>query len=133
MALRFHITPGSTAPIYRQIADQVRTAVATGSLAIGDALPSVRVLATQLVVNPNTVAKAYAELCADGVAEARRGRGVFVARQRQVLSKHERRRRLNELADAFVHQATLLGFSREEGLALIENRWDESTKKETGS
>ncbi len=133
MSVRFQITPGSTAPIYRQIVDQVRAAVATGKLSTGDALPSVRALAAELVVNPNTVAKAYAELCSEGVTEPQRGRGVFVARSRQLLSNNERKRRLNELADAFVHGATLLGLSREDGLALMESRWEEVPRKETGS
>lgn len=133
MAIRFHITTSSTTPIFRQIVEQVRTAVATGKLVTGDGLPSVRALASELVVNPNTVAKAYAELCRDGVTEARRGRGVFVARQRQVLSKAERNRRLTELAAVFVREATLLGFSREEGLSVIVKRWAAVPEKETKS
>lgn len=133
MAFRFHITPGSTTPIYRQVVEQVRAAVATGKLVTGDALPSVRALATALVVNPNTIAKAYAELCRSGVTLAKRGRGVFVAQQRQVFSQTERERRLAEHANAYVREATLLGFSRAEGIALAEQLWAAIPEKETNS
>ena len=103
--------------------EQVRAAAATGQLAVGDPLPSVRVLAAQLVVNPNTVAKAYAELCRSGVTVAERGRGVFIAERRQTLSHVERKRRLTACADAYVREATLLGYSQAEGLEVMERRW----------
>lgn len=75
MAFCFQISIGSDSPIYRQLSEQVRLAVATGKLAMGDPLPSVRALAEELVINPNTVARAYAELARDGLIEARPGRG----------------------------------------------------------
>lgn len=112
----FHITitTGSGTPIYRQITDQVRLGVATGVLAPGDALPSVRGLAEQHVVNPNTVAKAYAELVRDGMLEPHHGKGFFVAEKRQVYSRAERLRRLFQALDAFVHEAVCLDFTAEE-------------------
>jgi GntR family transcriptional regulator len=112
----FHInlTTGSGTPIYRQIIEQVRLGVATGALVAGDALPSVRALADQNVVNPNTVAKAYAELVHEGVVESHHGRGYFVAEKRQVYSRAERLRRLRQAVDAFVHEAVFLDFSAEE-------------------
>jgi len=73
------IDPGSGVPIYRQIMDGVRYAVAGGSLAAGDRLPSVRELATTLGVNPTTIQKAYGELEHLAVIETRRGQGTFVA------------------------------------------------------
>ena len=89
------VATGSGTPIYRQIVDQVRLAVATGALAAGDAMPSVRSLAERLVINANTVAKAYAELVRDGVLESQQGLGFFVAnKKRQVYSRAERLRRL---------------------------------------
>lgn len=118
--MQIRVIPGSSTAIYRQIADQVRRAVATGDLAIGDPLPSVRVLAKELVVNPNTVAKAYAELIRDGVLESQPGRGAFVARRRNVFTKAERTRRLDEALDAVVSAGLMLDFSSEEILARMQ-------------
>jgi GntR family transcriptional regulator len=112
----FHITitTGSGTPIYRQIIEQVRLGVATGTLDAGDAMPSVRSLAEQNLVNPNTVVKAYAELVRDGVLESHHGKGFFVAEKRQVYSKAERLRRLRQAVDSFVHEAVFLDFTAEE-------------------
>ena len=109
-----HITTGSGTPIYRQIVDQVRLAVATGDLPAGHAMPSVRSLAERLLVNANTVAKAYAELVRDGVLESQQGLGFFVAEKRQVYSKAERLRRLRQAADNFVREAVFLDFTADE-------------------
>lgn len=109
------ITTGAGTPIYRQIVEQVRLGVAAGGLAPGDSLPSVRSLADRLVINANTVAKAYAELVRDGVLESQQGLGFFVAnKKRQVYSRAERLRRLNQALDAFVHEAVFLDFSADE-------------------
>src|SRR5262249_35926895 len=89
-AFQVNITTGSVTPIYRQIVDQVRLAAATGDLAAGDTMPSVRSLADRLGVNANTVVKAYAELVRDGVLDSRQGLGFFVAEKRQIFSKAER-------------------------------------------
>ena len=88
----FHlnVTTGAGTPIYRQIIDQVRLGVATGALRPGQAMPSVRSLAERLVVNANTVVKAYAELVRDGVLEAQQGMGFFVAEKRQIWRKQGR-------------------------------------------
>jgi GntR family transcriptional regulator len=112
----FHITiaTGSGTPIYRQIIEQVRLGVATGALKAGDVMPSVRTLAEQNVVNPNTVVKAYAELVRDGVLESHHGKGFFVAEKRQVYSRAERLRRLRQAVDAFVHEAVFLDFTADE-------------------
>jgi GntR family transcriptional regulator len=109
-----HVTTGAGTPIYRQIVDQVRLAVATGTLPPGEAVPSVRSLAEQLVVNANTVVKAYAELVRDGVLESQQGMGFFVAPKRQIYSKAERLRRLRNAVDSFIHEAVFLDFSAEE-------------------
>jgi GntR family transcriptional regulator len=113
-AFHIEITTGSGSPIYRQIIEQVSLGVATGALAPGDALPSVRGLAEQHVVNPNTVAKAYAELVRVGVLESHHGKGFFVAQKRQVYSRAERLRRLHQALDAFVHEAVCLDFTADE-------------------
>jgi GntR family transcriptional regulator len=96
------IVTGDPRPIIRQIGDGIKRLVAAGDLQAGDALPSVRGLAQQLSVNPNTVAKAYAELTAEGWLLSRAGLGLFVAEQRQRLSDAERGRRLDEAVDRFV-------------------------------
>jgi GntR family transcriptional regulator len=118
-----HVTTGSGTPIYRQIVEQVRLAVATGALAAGEALPSVRALGERLVVNVNTVAKAYAELVRDGVLEAHQGRGVFVAsKRRQVYSRAERLRRLQQALETFVNEAVFLDFTAPEIRRAVDER-----------
>ncbi|HEX8322740.1 MAG TPA: GntR family transcriptional regulator [Tepidisphaeraceae bacterium] len=118
MSFDLSISPGSASPIFKQIVDQVRLALAAGRLSEGDPLPSVRAMAEKLLVNPNTVAKAYTELAGDGTIETQPGRGVFVGRRRQVYTKAERLRRLKPHVDALVTEGLLLGFSLEE---LIES------------
>ena len=125
MAFRIHIAPGSTTPIYRQIVEQIRAGVAHEELLEGAGLPSVRALAAELVVNPNTVAKAYTQLCHEGVLESRRGRGMFVAERRQVLSRAERKRRLKKAAEHFASEAMLLGYEREQASELFNRLWIE--------
>ncbi len=78
--INLNINTGSNTPIYKQITDQVRLAVASGKLAVDDPLPSIRALAERLVINPNTVARAYTDLAREGLIESRSGRGVFVIR-----------------------------------------------------
>jgi GntR family transcriptional regulator len=111
--LMLQIVTGDPRPIARQITDGVKRAIAGGELTAGAALPSVRGLAMQLSVNPNTVAKAYAELTAEGWLESRQGLGVFVAQQRQRLSHAERTRRLDEAVDRFVGDVIGLDFAAE--------------------
>lgn len=106
--LMIEITTGDSRPISRQIVDGVRIKVATGALAPGMQLPSVRGLAQQLGINPNTVAKAYAELTLDGWLESRQGVGLFVATPRQRLGKAELDRRLDEAVSRFVHDVVAL-------------------------
>ena len=100
--LMLQIVTGDPRPIIRQITDGIKRLVAGGELQPGDALPSVRGLAQQLSINPNTVAKAYAELSAEGWLLSRAGLGLYVAEQRQRLSDPERARRLDEAVDRFV-------------------------------
>jgi GntR family transcriptional regulator len=116
------ISTGSKIPIYKQIADQVRLAVVTAKLAVGDQLPSVRALAEELVVNPNTVAHAYADLTRDGMIESRAGRGVFIARKRKVFTSEESWRRLEPLIDAAIGEALALDFTHEELQAAFERK-----------
>ena len=114
MTFSINISTGSNTPIYRQITDQVRLAVATGRLAVGDQLPSVRALAEDLVVNPNTVARAYADLAREGLIESRAGRGVFVTRKRKMFMREEGWRRLEPLMEAMIGEAMVLDFTPQE-------------------
>jgi len=122
MPLDISITTGSAAPIYRQIADQICRAVATGQLVAAEQMPSVRVLAEQLVINPNTDARTYADLIREGVLEAQKGKGVFVARRRAVFTKSERMRRLDAVLEALVNEGIHLGFSAEELCEALERK-----------
>jgi len=105
------INTGSSTPIYKQITDQVRLAVATGRLAAGDQLPSVRAFAETLVLNPNTVARAYSDLAREGLIESRAGRGVFIIRKRKVFTREEGRHRLEPLLDALIGEAMAMDFT----------------------
>jgi GntR family transcriptional regulator len=120
----FQIDAASRAPIYRQLAQQIREAVARGRLAPESRLPSVRDLSRQLVINPNTVARVYTELEREGVLNTRPGLGVFVAQPRNDLTKKARKDRLTALADQFLTEAVHLGFSGEESLALVAERME---------
>jgi GntR family transcriptional regulator len=124
------ITPGANRPIYRQIIDQVRQAVATGTLAVGDSLPSVRQLAEQLVLNHNTVAKAYAELVREGVLESQHGRGVFAAKRRRVFSAGERKRRLDQALDVFLSEALTLDYAPQQIEEAVAKRLEQMTAKQ---
>jgi len=112
--LMIQVATGDTRPIGRQIVDAVRMKIATGELSPGDQLPSVRGLAQQLAINPNTVAKAYAELTTEGWLESRQGMGLYVAAPRQRLSDAERERRLDDAIGRFVNDVIPLGFPTEE-------------------
>jgi GntR family transcriptional regulator len=109
-----NIATGDTRPINRQIVDGVRRLIASGELPVGAALPSVRGLAQQLSINPNTVAKAYGELTLEGWVESRAGLGLFVLPPRQLLSDAERARRLDEAVDRFTGDVIGLGYGNDE-------------------
>jgi GntR family transcriptional regulator len=123
MSLAFSISPASDVPIFRQITQQVQQAVATGRLKVGEQLPGVRVLAEELVINPNTVARAYQELIREGVLESQPGRGVFVTERRQVFSDEERERRLQRAAEQLCHEGILLGAALTEIRAVLDAKW----------
>ncbi len=109
-----NIDPSSGLPIYLQITQQIKTAVAMGRLQPEDPLPSVRQLAVELAVNPNTVARAYLDLEIEGVIYKRQGAGTFVSSQGVEMSKGERRRVLNELLEKALVEGVNLGLSERE-------------------
>lgn len=108
------IDPANPEPLFQQLVQAVKHAVATGRLAAGDRLPSVRDLAKDLVVNPNTVARAYQVLDAEGVTLSRRGAGTFVAEPRAVLRTEEGRRRYRTALDTVLTDALHLGLTEKE-------------------
>ena len=122
MKLAIGILTGSDTPIYKQITDQIRLAVATGRLAVGDQLPSVRALAEEIVVNPNTVARAYADLAREGLLESRAGRGVFITRKRRVFTREEGWRRLEPLIDGLIGEAMAMDFNQEDLREALERK-----------
>ncbi len=124
-ALMIQIATGDPRPIGKQIVDAVRMKIATGALGQGDQLPSVRGLAQQLTINPNTVAKAYADLTAEGWLEARQGLGLFVAAQRQRLSDGERERRLDEAVGRFINDVIPLDYPPGEVQARIAHAFEQ--------
>jgi GntR family transcriptional regulator len=120
--MEFQCDPTSRVPIYRQLMDQIRQASARGRLRPGSRLPSVRVLSRELVVNPNTVARAYTELEREGVLNTRQGLGVFVAEPQAELSAAARRERLQAALDRFLTEAVHLGFSADDVLSAVSKR-----------
>lgn len=127
-----HIDPSSGTPIYRQIVDQVRQAVASGVLRPGDRLPSVREMAVELAVNPNTIAKAYQELERDGVIETPRGKGSYVADKDHSLAPEERLRQFREAVDRLVADAYRLRIDPDTAVALLRERMREAERGRAG-
>ncbi len=115
-----NIDPSSGLPIYIQIAQQIKTAVAMGRLQPEEPLPSVRQLAVELAVNPNTVARAYLDLEIEGVIYKRQGAGTFVSAQGVEMSKAERRRVLGELMEKALVEGINLGLDERELRAAFE-------------
>jgi GntR family transcriptional regulator len=130
-ALTISITTRNTRSISRQIVDAVRMQVARGELEPGAQLPSVRGLAQQLSINPNTVAKAYAELTAEGWLQSRQGVGLYVAEPRARLSTQERDHRLGEAINRFVHEVIALGVSPDTAVARLDDALRVVTRRST--
>ena len=120
--MEFQIDPSSRLPIYRQLAEQLREAVARGRVQPEDRLPSVRDLSRLLVINPNTVARVYTELEREGILNTRAGLGVFVARPKTELTRKARKERFDELLDRFLTEAVHLGFRAEEVISMVTQR-----------
>jgi GntR family transcriptional regulator len=132
VSLNISINTGSSVPIYKQITEQVRMAVATGRLTVAEQLPSVRALAEMLVLNPNTVARAYADLSREGVIETQPGRGVFIIPKRKVIAREEARRRLEPLLNSLISHGLAMDFSHDELRDAFEKKLRE-WKNEKGS
>jgi GntR family transcriptional regulator len=127
------IDPKDPRPVWRQIEEGVRNLVASGALAAGQGVPSVRDLAGELQVNPATVSKAYQRLTDAGVLDVRRGDGTYVAEAPPELSRRERGARLRDAALRFASLAATLGAAREEAVASLERAWDELAGGRSGN
>src|SRR5664279_5433878 len=113
-AFEFRLDLLSGLPVYRQIIDQVMGGIAAGTLAGGDQLPTVRQVAVDLSINPNTVMRAYRELEIRGVLETQQGTGTFIGHRKVKRDDVERQRRLNQLVGEFVARAGSSGFTIED-------------------
>jgi GntR family transcriptional regulator len=120
--MQLHVSTGDGVPIYLQIANQVKYLVASGRLAAGDEVPPIRVLAHQLLINPNTVARAYLELEREGVVQKRHGSGTYISDTGSPLARKERLRIVSERVDALLAEARHLEVEPQELLRLIKER-----------
>lgn len=120
--MRLNISPSDGIPIYLQIVNQIKYLVASGRLSPEDELPPIRALAEQLVVNPNTVARAYRELEQAGVVYKKRTAGTYISAAGSPLARREQLRILSQRADALLVEARQMGFSTEEVVELVRER-----------
>ncbi|NCN06188.1 MAG: GntR family transcriptional regulator [Spirochaetales bacterium] len=120
-ALSFRLDPKSGVPYYKQIILQVELAIAGGRLSTGDQLPTVRALAVELKINPNTVARAYNEMEIRSIVTTQQGTGTFVGTQRPALQEIEREKALEELVRPFVNRALESGFSGAEVIQAVRD------------
>jgi GntR family transcriptional regulator len=126
---RLRVNPALPVPIWSQIEDGVRQLVASGALAPGAAMPSVRDLARAERINPNTAAKAYQRLVEAGVLETRRGEGTFVAERPPSMPAAERARTLKDGALRYASLAVNLGASRAEAATVLTAAWPDGDDK----
>jgi GntR family transcriptional regulator len=120
--VQIHISPSDGVPIYLQIVNQVKYLVASGRLAPGEELTPIRTLAEQLLINPNTVARAYRELESAGIVEKRRTAGTYVSENGSPLARRERIKIITQRVDALVAEAEQMDVGLEELVKLIERR-----------
>lgn len=120
--MQIHIVSNDGVPIYMQIVNQVKQLVASRRLVPGEELPPIRALAEQLVVNPNTVARAYLELERAGVVTKRHGSGTYVSEEPPSLSRREKFKALALRADSLLVEAEHFNFGLDEVISLLRER-----------
>lgn len=116
-------------PVYRQIMDQVRGGIASGALTAGDQLPTVRQLAVDLAINPNTVVRAYRELELGGLLETHQGTGTFISAQKMKRADAERERQLTQIVGDCVARAGAAGFTVEDLIEELGGLATEPTRR----
>src|ERR1700757_3290307 len=126
---RFRLDLQSGVPVYRQIIDQVRGGVASGSLAVGDQLPTVRQLAVDLAINPDTVVRAYRELELGGLLETHQGTGTLISAQKFRNGEQERARQLAQIAADCIARAGAAGFTVDEVIDQLRASLSEPTRR----
>jgi len=126
-SLIIRIDSKSGVPFYRQIIEQVKFAIARGALTPGDRLPTVRQLAVDLSINPNTVIRAYRELEIEGVLETQQGSGTFVGQREPQVDELERQRMLDQILTELLARASGYGFSLDEVLEGLRHRKEVSS------
>lgn len=124
----FFLDEHSGVPVYRQLIDQVLASRAAGVLAGGDQLPTVRQVAVDLAINPNTVARAWREMEIRGIIETQQGTGTFISHQKVEGREVERRRQLERLIDDFVARAGAAGFRIEDLIEQLRDRQNDPGK-----
>ena len=129
----FRLNPHSGVPVYRQLIDQVQAATATGSLRVGDQLPTVRQVAVDLTINPNTVLRAYREMEIRGFLETQQGSGTFIAHRQPTGSSEDRGRQLTLLVEEFISRAGQAGFSVEQLLQAVNQTYQKPESKRRSS
>jgi GntR family transcriptional regulator len=126
---QFRLDLRSGVPVYRQLIDQVRAGMASATLQAGDQLPTVRQLAVDLAINPNTVLRAYRELELGGLLETQQGTGTFITQKKVKQDEAERERQLSQLVGEFLARAGAAGFSLEELLVQLRQATPEPAKR----
>ena len=124
--MEFSIDPKSGVPFYRQIIERVRFGIAQGRLTAGDQLPTVRQLAIDLSVNPNTVIRAYRQMEIEGVLNTQQGSGTFISDHRPEIDELERRRMLDQILTELLARASGYGFTVDEVFEGLRQRKEES-------
>ena len=120
--MQLHVSPADGVPIYQQIVNQVTYLISSGRLAAGEELPPIRSLAEQLLINPNTVARAYRELERAGAVEKRRTTGTYVSGGVSPLARRERMRILGRRVDGLLAEARQMDVSLDEVIDLLRQR-----------
>ncbi len=129
-ALEFSLDVKSGVPFYKQIIFQVEMAIADGRLEKGAQLPTVRSLAVDLSINPNTVARAYAEMEIRNIVVTQQGSGTFISDKKVTLDAIERERILSQITKEYLTKASSYGFTLAEIQQAIEDLGTEAQKKE---
>ena len=127
----FRLDPRSGVPLYRQLIDQVLGGMASGTLAAGTQLPTVRQVAVDLAINPNTVLRAYRELEIRGVLETQQGTGTFISTREVRPDEVEHRRQLRQLVGEFAARAGSAGFSVQDLIAALGDMAAETGRENT--
>ncbi|MHB9293367.1 putative HTH-type transcriptional repressor YtrA [Hollandina sp. SP2] len=118
--LRFSLDTDNGVPVYRQIIQQIEYAILSGRVQAGDRLPTIRSLAVDLKINPNTIAKAYSELEIRGILNKQVGSGTYISGKKPLEEEHARDRKIQEVLGRFIDEMYSLGVEKKELVNLIE-------------